>query len=679
MTERRVPSLALVLSITAAAWGAQAAPLDLKRVMLSSGGVGYFEYEATVSGDDTLSLEVRLDQVDDVLKSLVIYDTAGSVTSISLQSREPLAQALRDLPFDAHALDTPKALFNALQGAELKIGNPRPMSGRILKAEDETTTIRDGQTITRTRVSLMTATGLQQFVLEDADAVGFVDPALQAKLADALATIARQRDGGRRTLTLQTHGGANRTVRVGYMVGAPLWKASYRLTFDANRAADKARLQGWAVLENTTAQDWQNVELTLLSGNPVTFRQALYQSYYVNRPEVPVEVIGHVLPKLDEGSVALVARSRQSDIQRQGSAAAPMAAPAPVMRGPTPGPREDFAGAGAAMAPASGAETSEGGTQVAFKLATKLSIAAGRSAVVPLLDRALPATRLSVLQADAREPYAAFQLTNDSPSGLPPGVLTLYERAADGAIAYVGDARLATFPIGEQRLLSYAIDSKLRVDRSTGTVSPITAATLSAGVLHVTRAMRQTTTYRLSAPTQDPRKVVIEQHRLSGWKLVQPDPGTIQMTPSAYRIPTELQPGEQKTVAVTLELPRQEEIRVLTADDAQLGAFATAPELAPKLHDALGEIARQRQALAAQRNTLQRLEAERDDLAKDQARVRDNLGAVSKGIPLYNRLIDKLAAEETRLDALAQSMAAANAEIDKATATLTDYVDKLTL
>src|SRR5579862_431356 len=170
MTARPMSSGAWVLSFVAAVWSAQAATLDLKRVMLSSGGVGYFEYEAAVTGDDTLTLDVRLDQVDDVLKSLVVYDDKGSVVSVSLQSREPLAQSLRDLPFDAHALDTPKALINALQGAELKVGNPRPMAGRILKAEDETTTIRDGQTITRTRVSLMTATGLQQFVLEDADA-----------------------------------------------------------------------------------------------------------------------------------------------------------------------------------------------------------------------------------------------------------------------------------------------------------------------------------------------------------------------------------------------------------------------------------------------------------------------------------------------------------------------------
>ena len=63
--------------------------------------------------------------------------------------------------------------------------------------------------------------------------------------------------------------------------------------------------QGWAVLENMSGQDWRDVEPTLVSGNPVTFRQALYAAYYVDRPEVPVEVLGRVLPAPDTGAIGL--------------------------------------------------------------------------------------------------------------------------------------------------------------------------------------------------------------------------------------------------------------------------------------------------------------------------------------------------------------------------------------
>jgi len=99
-----------------------------------------------------------------------------------------------------------------------------------------------------------------------------------------------------RALTLSTHGKGQRTVRVGYVVAMPLWKASYRMSLPPDPKAQTARLQGWAVLENCSGRAWQDVELTLLSGNPVTFRQALYESYYVPRPTVPVESGSHVLP-----------------------------------------------------------------------------------------------------------------------------------------------------------------------------------------------------------------------------------------------------------------------------------------------------------------------------------------------------------------------------------------------
>jgi hypothetical protein len=90
---------------------------------------------------------------------------------------------------------------------------------------------------------------------------------------------------------------------VGYVVGVPLWKASYRLSLPDDPKADRARLQGWAILENFSGQAWHEVSLTLLSGNPVTFRQSLFESYYVARPNVPVEVAGCVLPKPDTGSI----------------------------------------------------------------------------------------------------------------------------------------------------------------------------------------------------------------------------------------------------------------------------------------------------------------------------------------------------------------------------------------
>ena len=116
-------------------------------------------------------------------------------------------------------------------------------------------------------------------------------------------------------------------IRIGYVVGVPLWKASYRLSLPADPQADRARLQGWAILENFSGRDWHDVSLTLLSGNPVTFRQALFESYYVKRPSVPVEVAGRVLPSPDTGSIGAEPAARDAAVpapapQRKSSAMA---------------------------------------------------------------------------------------------------------------------------------------------------------------------------------------------------------------------------------------------------------------------------------------------------------------------------------------------------------------------
>src|SRR6478609_1293907 len=255
----------IVAVVSLLALPAFAQDLALKRVMLSSGGLGYFEYEATVEGDATLKLTVSLDQVDDVLKSLVVYDDKGGVGGLSLPGKEPLRQTFKDMPFDQAAFESPAKLLDALRGAQISVGGPRAMSGRIVSVEEENQTVNDGKTtIKRTRVALLTDTGLQQFILEDAQNLQFADPALRDKIGQALLAIQDNRAKDARTLELSARGQGKRTVRVAYIVTVPVWKASYRLTLPGDVASPKAALQGWATVENLSGQDWKEVELTLV-------------------------------------------------------------------------------------------------------------------------------------------------------------------------------------------------------------------------------------------------------------------------------------------------------------------------------------------------------------------------------------------------------------------------------
>jgi len=657
--------VALVLVLLVAGRAADAAELALKRVMLSTGGVGYLEYEATVDGDAVLTLDVALDQVDDVLKSLVVYDGAGTAGEITLPGREPLAESFADLPFDRDALASETALLNALSGAQIRIAGPHPVAGRLIHAEDEPVRAADGPAGTRLRLAVLTAAGLQQFALAETDSIAFADPALQAQIDAALARIAAYRAAGRRRLTLTLHGAGRRTVRVGYVVAMPLWKASYRLSLPADLQAGTARLQGWAVLENFSGQAWHGVELTLLSGNPVTFRQALYESYYVPRPAVPVESGSRILPPADTGTV--------------GAASSPQAA----LPAPPPAAREAAAPRARAMAAAApepaaveAARAAEDATQIAFTAAEKVSVEAGQSLVLPLLDRDLPARQVDLYQpaADAHHPLAAVELTNAGDTGLPPGVLTLYRQGADGA-AYLGDARLAALPAGDKRLLSFAADTKVTIDRSTAERRDLVKATVAEGVMRLTRTSRQTTTYRIKSAGAPP-SLVLEQKRQPGWTLTAPDPRQVELTAGDYHIP--VAPGTAE-LAVVEERPLLETVQLADLHDDALAAYAAASEFDPALRKALAGLAARRQAVSRQRAELDRLKAHRAELVADETRLRDNLAALAHDAPLRKRVLDKFAETESAIDAASEAVAKASAALATDEAALASYVAGLKL
>ncbi|MGY0831883.1 hypothetical protein [Azospirillum argentinense] len=678
--------------------------LALKRVLLSTGGVGYFEHEARVSGDAALTLEVRRDQVDDVLKSIVVYDDRGGIGTVDLPGQEPLETAFRELPFTPQDLASPTALLNAMKGAEVQTSGSRAVSGRLLSVTEEYTQLPNGGgTVTRNRVSLMTEEGLRQLVLEETDSLRFADPRVQAQLDSALAAVAGAAGKERRRLTIRTtapqaDAGAERTVRVAYVVAAPLWKATYRLTLpeSAPGSAKGAEggtgdLQGWAVLENLSGDDWKGVELSVASGNPVTFRQALYSAYFVNRPEVPVEVLGRVLPPPDEGAVAadVMAKAQDSPVRSRAAAesGAPTAMAAPPSPAPAPAMSAPFAGAmPQRAAETTPAESTEATAQVLFRYPQPVTLANGGTMMMPITARAIPAERLSLYQPNTqpRHPLAALRLSNgdSGETGLPPGVLTLYERLG-GAAAYVGDARLATLPAGESRILSFAVDQAVTVDRSEQPSRTLSRATLADGVLQLTVTDRQTTTYRIAGAAGEDRTVIVEHPRRSGWELVPPSGGATggaapDLTADAYRLPVAVPAGQTVTLAVALERPRIERFGISEMSPEQVRAYASSTELPPAAREALAKVATLRGAVADKERRVGELEREQAEIGKEQERLRQNLATLPRDSDLFKRTIAKMGEQETRLDGLSRELATARKEADTARNTLRDQVRGMT-
>ena len=664
----------IVAVVSVLAFPAFAQDLALRRVMLSSGGLGYFEYEAAVEGDATLRLTVSLDQVDDVLKSLVVYDDKGGIGGLSLPGKEPLRQTFRDMPFDQAALESPAALLGALKGAQISVGGTRAMSGRIVSVEEETQAVQDGKaTVKRTRVAVMTDTGIRQFILEDAENLQFADAALRDRIGQALQAIQANRAREARTIDLATRGQGRRTVRVAYIVTVPVWKASYRLTLSGDAAAPKAALQGWATVENLSGQDWKDVELTLVSGRPVAFHQALYEAYYVTRPEVPVEVAGRLNPTIDRGGVAA------SEMRAAPPPPPPAPASAPAMKSRD----QRYEAAAAPPAQAAGADqiqATDAATQVTFRFPDPVSVASGRTLSLPVIDRQVPAQRLALFGADptARNPMAAVRLANDGDTGLPPGILTIYERDKAGMVSYVGDARLSALPIGEQRLLAYALDEKITVERDAAQTERLATGTIAGGVLRYSRVIRQTATYRVRGPAKEPRLLIVQQRRLPGWTLTKPEAKGIDISEGSYRIPFQLPGGDEtQSFEVVQEQTQHQEIRLLDTGSDQIKVFAQAQQFDAKTREALTRILQLQQAVSEAERKLAQIDSERQDIVQEQDRLRNNLGSVPENSDLQRRYLKTLDRQETELEAIAKRRTDAEKALQSARNALGSFVSQL--
>ena len=325
-------------------------------------------------------------------------------------------------------------------------------------------------------------------------------------------------------------------------------------------------------------------------------------------------------------------------------------------------------------------EASDAATQVIFKFPRAVSVENGRTLSIPIIDRQVPALRMALYQGDtaARNPLAAIRLTNDGESGLPPGIITLYERDRAGNVAYVGDARLSGFPVGETRLLAYALDEKITIERDVAQTDRLATGTISGGVLKLSRIVRQTTTYRVRGPAKEPRQLIVVQRRLPGWTLTKPDAKGIDISEGSYRIPFTLPGGDQtQTLEVVQEQTQQQELRLVDGAADQIRVYAQAREFDAKTREALAKVLQLQQSVAEAQRRGAQVDAERQAIVQEQARLRENLARVPANSDLQRRYLATLDKQESDLEALAKRKVDAEKAVETARDALRTFVAQL--
>jgi len=270
--------------------GESAEKLPVRRVVLYKNGVGYFEHLGHVRGSQDVHIDFTSAQLNDVLKSLTVLDLdGGRISGVDYNSEAPLARRLATLRLALGERPTVSEFLGALRGArvEVRSGAGPALTGKLLSVERKTRNATNW-TVETDEISLISDSGEVRTVdLNPATSVRIIDKDLQIEVERYLGLIASSRDQDVRRMTISTAGSGERKLYVSYISEVPIWKTTYRIVLPT-KADKKPLLQGWAIVDNTVGEDWNDVELSLVAGEPHSFIQQLSEPFYGRRPVVPL-------------------------------------------------------------------------------------------------------------------------------------------------------------------------------------------------------------------------------------------------------------------------------------------------------------------------------------------------------------------------------------------------------
>jgi hypothetical protein len=656
--------------------------LPLSKIVLYSSGVGYFQHDGSLKDRTQLDLRFNASQINDILKSLVVQDfSGGKVSTVAYGSRDPVTKTLGSFGINLNGNPTLGQILTQVRGEPVEVTAPNPIVGTLLGVEKKTESVGEGsqhRVVEQEYVNLLTDEGFRSLSLANVQRIRLTNPALNAELHQALAVLASNHDVQKKTVSITFDGTGSRQARVAYVTETPVWKTSYRLVLDGDKPP---YLQGWAIVENTTEQDWRNVILSLVSGRPISFTMDLYQPLYNPRPMVQPELYANLRPQtygdaMDELKPMASPPAARSEMKKerllgkmaQGFASSQANAPAEKAAVADMGMGSLEEG----VAPLAMAQ--DKGELFEYRIEAPVTLAKHTSAMLPIIGQTLQGQKVSVYNqtVHAKHPLNGYRLKNSSPLHLMQGPITIFESGS-----YAGDARIEDLPPGQDRLISYALDLKTEVEpKLEGGTQELVTVALKKGTMLVSRRRIEDRTYLIKNRDAKAKSVLIEQPYRSDWKLVEPTEPT-ERTRDLYRFAVSVEPGKTASLHVKETLPVQESIQLMDSGIDLMAYYIRAKEVSPKVREALQHVVGLRTKLDDTRALRTRLEQRVSEITAEHGRIRENMQRLPQNSDLYTRYVKKLDQQETDLEKLRKEIEAAKNNEDEQRRELQTYVASL--
>ena len=382
-----------------------------------------------------------------------------SAGSIVYDSTKTAAQELNDYAFDFKRGDGLPQVVEQLQGSPIQIATGSSAVKGTVVGVEKRITLQNKTEIPRFYLSIIDDDGqLRSFHTEEIVGIRFLDERLNQDLERYLAILFRKHRKDEKTLIITPTGEGMQDLLVSYVAEAPVWKATYRIVIQDEDKGAKPYLQGWAIVDNVSRTDWKDVDLSLVSGLPISFIQNLYDPQFKQRPVVQMEKEAPPAPVIPEAGMRA---------DRMQMAAAPMAKAERNGAKPFAESRE--------MGAASPKEwnlaeqmrkleadtvTREVGEMFEYRIDHPVTIERNCSALVPIVAKEIDGEAVDLYNEGVRpdNPLAAVRLKNSTGLTLEGGPLTVMQ-----GDSYVGEALTKTLKPGEERYITYAVDLGLHV------------------------------------------------------------------------------------------------------------------------------------------------------------------------------------------------------------------------
>ena len=658
--------------------------LALDAVVLYRNGVGYFERRGKVDGD-LLRLRVRKDQVNDLLKSLTVVDQDGKAVSVSMPL-DPQTWASAAMATLAPGRGSLPAVLDSLRGTEITVrADNRTIRGRILMVEriinepDPDSTIRPAPTQTADsrdwKLTLLSRGHMQIVRLSKVKSISLHDGDLAMQLHRSLDASAGEGMFEQVDIDIRLVDARSHRLEVSYVVGSPMWKPTYRVVLPKDGNGE-ALLQGWAVVDNVSGEDWNKVRLSLTSGAPIAFRYDLHTPREVYRRDMTRSAVdkraavalGETSWEEEEESVDEVAAPEPEPESAPVAASAPIGGVAPNDYGPIQDEMAELDRRDArsskkrparVRSPSGGAAISADVDSMTIDVDTlrrstmasaraqrisgltridlqdRVTVPDGTSTMVALINESVVAEQTFLYKPGGAgygyeaNPYRVVRFENSTDYVLEPGPISIYSGGS-----FVGEGLSEAVGAGTSVTIPFAVEPNVMVTSAKQySGQEMTVTRIVRGVLEVESFHQTTTTWDVRGPAQpEGFTVLIRQPQTgSNYELAKRPEGTEDLE-GAWLIPISV-PANKSSASLKVVEQTPSKISIAIWDQQAL------PLLEKFLAaDDLDAAARKKlQPIVDLRREIGRIDTQVDGLRRQQAELeqradqtRRNLEAIKK-------------------------------------------------